>query len=232
MGDHGAGMVGAGAVSAALFARERTGRGQLVSTSLLRQGLYTLSFDLSIALRFGVSPGVADRMQMPNPAINCYRDREGRWFWLVGLEGERHWPPLCRSVGHPEWLTDERFATPEARALNAATLIGAFDEVFAQKTRDEWGKIFDAEQDMWWAPVQTLDEVVADPQVRAAGGLIDVPDGATTTTLPATPADFAGTPCEPRWMAPEPGQHTDEILAELGRSPDTIARLRASAVVN
>ena len=171
-------------------------------------------------------------MQMPNPAINCYRDSEGRWFWIVGLEGERHWPPLCRAAGHPEWLTDERFATPQARAQNASTLIGALDEVFAQKTRDEWGKIFDTEQDMWWAPVQTLDEVVADPQVRAAGGLVEVPDGATTTTLPATPADFAGTPCEPRWMAPEPGQHTDEILAELGRSPEGIARLRESAVVN
>ncbi len=232
MGDHGAGMCAAGAVSAALFAREKTGDGQLVSTSLLRQGLYTLSFDLALALRFGVSPAVGDRRAMPNPAINCYQDREGRWFWLVGLEGERHWPPLARSVGHPEWLEDPRFAAAEDRAQNSPELITLLDKIFATRTREEWGKIFDAEQDMWWAPVQTIDEVVCDPQVRSCGGLVDVPDGDTTTTLPATPVDFGGTPCEPRWMAPEPGQHTDEILAELGRSSDDVARLRARSIVS
>ena len=98
MGDHGAGMTLAGAISAALFARERTGEGQLVSTSLLRHGVYTLSFDLAIALRFGVAVGAADRTTMVNPTINVYRDGEGRWFWLVGLEGERHWPPLTRAA--------------------------------------------------------------------------------------------------------------------------------------
>jgi crotonobetainyl-CoA:carnitine CoA-transferase CaiB-like acyl-CoA transferase len=217
--------------SAALFARERTGEGQLVSTSLLRQGLYTLSFDLALALRFGASPAVSDRRAMPNPAINCYQDSEGLWFWLVGLEGERHWPPLARAVGRPEWLEDERFKDPVLRAQNAVELIAELDRVFATRTRDEWGKAFDAETDMWWAPVQTIDEVVSDPQVRAAGGFVEVPDGPTTTTLPATPADFGGTPLEPRWMAPEPGQHTDEILAELGRTPREIADLRQRTVV-
>jgi crotonobetainyl-CoA:carnitine CoA-transferase CaiB-like acyl-CoA transferase len=72
---------------------------------------------------------------------------------------------------------------------------------------------------------------VNDPQVRACGALVDVPDGPTTTTLPNTPADFHGTPCAARAMAPELGQHTDEILRELGRSPRDIARLREQAVV-
>ena len=67
------------------------------------------------------------------------------------------------------------------------------------------------EPDMWWAPVQSIDEVVADPQVRAAGGLVEVPDGASTTTLPATPVDFSATPWETRHMAPEHGQHTDDV---------------------
>jgi crotonobetainyl-CoA:carnitine CoA-transferase CaiB-like acyl-CoA transferase len=231
MGDHNTGLAAAGAVAAALFSRERSGRGQLVSTSLLREGLYTLSFDLALALRLGVPLSVADRKSMANPAINNYCDKDGRWFWIVGLEGDRHWPPLARAVGHPEWTEDARFATAKDRARNATTLIALLDELFAAKSREEWGAIFDAEPELWWAPVQSLDEVIADPQVHAAGGLCEVPDGVGTTLLPATPADFDGTPCRPRWMAPARGQHTDEVLRELGRTDAVVAELRAKGVV-
>jgi crotonobetainyl-CoA:carnitine CoA-transferase CaiB-like acyl-CoA transferase len=231
MGDHGVGICAAAAVCAALFARERTGRGQLVSTSLLRQGIYTLSFDLAVTLRLGLGIQAGDRRRIPNPATNCYRDRDGRWFWIVGLEGERHWPPLARAAGHPEWLVDPRFAGPAERARNAEELIRLLDEVFAARTREEWAEVFDAEEDLWWAPVQTLDEVVNDPQVRAGGGLVDVPDGEATTTLPATPCDFHGTPWAPRGMAPGHGEHTDEILGELGLGAGEIAKLRERGVV-
>jgi len=231
MGDHGAGLACAAAVSAALYAREKTGEGQRVTTSLLRQGLYTLSFDLAFLMRFGVPIAVADRATMTNPCINNYRDRDGRWFWIVGLEGERHWPPLCRAVGHPEWIDDPRFSDRASRAANAGTLIAMLDEIFATRSRDEWGAIFDAEEEMWWAPVQNLEEVLADPQVAAAGGLVEVPDGEGTTLLPATPADFEGTPSAPRSPSPGHGEHTDEILAALGRGEAAIAALRARGVV-
>ena len=231
MGDHGAGLSAAAAISAALYHREKTGKGQLVSTSLVRQGIYTLSFDLSMVVRLGIPLAVADRKTMINPAMNCYHDSEGRWFWLVGLEGERHWRPLCQAVGHPEWTLDPRFADPKERIANVGELIGMLDEIFATRTREEWGKVFDSIEEMWWAPVQSLDEVVQDPQIRAAGAWVEVPDGPTTSTLPATPVDFEGTPWAPRAMAPEPGQHTDEILAELGRSADVIQSLRDRGVV-
>jgi len=86
MGDHSVGISTAGAICAALYSREKTGKGQLVATSLLRQGVYTLSFDLALALRLGVPLGVGDRKSMPNPVINNYCDKEGRWLWIVGLE--------------------------------------------------------------------------------------------------------------------------------------------------
>jgi crotonobetainyl-CoA:carnitine CoA-transferase CaiB-like acyl-CoA transferase len=230
MGDHPAGMTLAGGIAAALFARERNGRGQLVATSLLRQGLYTIGFDLNTMLRFGLAIGVPTRPTMGNPLVNCYRAGDDKWFWLIGLEGDRHWPDLCRSVDHPEWIDDERFATARARRENPAELVELLDAIFAERTREEWAEVFDREG-LWWAPVQTIEEVVADPQVRAGGGLVEVPDGASTTTMVATPVDFAGTPWAPRAMPPELGQHTDAILAELGRDPDAIARLRAAGIV-
>jgi len=231
MGDHSAGMTLVGAVSAALYAREKSGKGQLVSTSLLRQGIYTLSFDLAVTMRFGVVVQTADRKAMFNPAINSYQDREGRWFWLVGLDGDRHWPPLVRAVGHPEWMEDARFASAQRRAANATELIALLDEIFATKSRAEWGAIFDAQEDLWWAPVQSIDEVLADPQFHACGGTVEVPDGDATTLLPASPADFADTAWAPRAMAPDHGQHSDEVLGELGRSPEEIAALRERGVL-
>ena len=231
MGDHGTGMVAAGAICAALVSRAKTGNGQLVSTSLLRQGLYTLSFDLATALRLGTGLAVAKRKSMGNPCINNYQAKDGKWFWVVGLEADRHWPPLCRAAGHPEWADDPRFATPRDRAKNAEPLIAALDAAFASKTRAEWAEIFDAIPDMWWAPVQDLEEVIADEQVRAAGGFCEVPDDGATTTFPATPADFAGTPWAPRWMAPARGQHSDEVLDALGKSADEIAALRERGAV-
>jgi crotonobetainyl-CoA:carnitine CoA-transferase CaiB-like acyl-CoA transferase len=231
MGDHGTGMVLAGAISAALVARARTGRGQLVSTSLLRQGLYTLSFDLATALRLGTGLAVARRESMGNPCINNYQAKDGKWFWVVGLEADRHWPPLCRAAGHAEWVHDPRFATPRDRAKNAEALIALLDAEFATKTRAEWARIFDDVEDMWWAPVQDLEEVIADAQAHAAGGFVEVPDDGATTTLPATPADFAGTPWTPRWMAPARGEHSDALLRELGKSAAQIDALRASGAV-
>ena len=157
-------------------------------------------------------------------------DKDGRWFWLVGLEGDRHWPSLARAVGHPEWIDDERFNTLLKRSEYATELIAMLDEIFATKTREEWGEIFDAQEALWWAPVQNLEEVLADEQVHAAGGLCEVPDGDSTTLLPATPADFHGTPWAPTSMAPSLGQHTDEILEELGHGGDIVA-LRDKGVV-
>jgi crotonobetainyl-CoA:carnitine CoA-transferase CaiB-like acyl-CoA transferase len=231
MGDHNTGLAAAGAISAALFARERTGRGQLVATSLLREGMYTMSFDMSLCMRFGIPVAVANRKTMGNPAINHYQDSEGKWFWLVGLEGERHWPPLARAAGHPEWVDDPRFADPAARAANAAELIGMLDAIFATKTRAEWGAIFDAEKELWWAPVQTIEEVLADPQAHAAGGFVEVPDGVATTLLPATPVDFHGTPIEHRCMAPGHGEHAEAVLREIGRTEEEIAALRSAGAL-
>ena len=96
MGDHATGVALAGAISAALVHRERTGEGQLVTTSLMRQGLYTLGFDLNLKLDWGRVAPIAQRETNPNPMANSYRTADDRYLWLVGVTSDRHWPPLAQ----------------------------------------------------------------------------------------------------------------------------------------
>jgi crotonobetainyl-CoA:carnitine CoA-transferase CaiB-like acyl-CoA transferase len=215
MGDHQAGMTLAAAVCAALVARHRTGQGQLVTTSLYRQGVYMVSFDLNTYLLTGQRIAIGQRETMGNPCMNNYAAADGKRFWIVGLEASRHWPALCRAVGRADWLTDRRFAGPRDRAAHAPELIAELDEIFATKPLAEWAAVFAGEPEFFWSPINSLEDIVADEQFHAAGGIVYVPDGASSVPMVATPADFHGTPWAPRTTAPELGAHTDEVLGEL-----------------
>ncbi|CAN5183080.1 CaiB/BaiF CoA-transferase family protein [soil metagenome] len=215
MGDHSAGMTLVAAVCAALVSRIRTGSGQLVTTSLYRQGTYTVSFDLNTFLLTGNTISIGHREGMGNPCMNNYTAGDGRRFWIVGLQGERHWPALCFAVDRAAWMADPRFDTPRARAINAVELIGELDEIFATKSLDEWAEVFAAQPDFFWSPINSLEDIMADEQFHTGGGLIDVPDGDSSVAMVATPVDFHGTPWAPRSTAPFLGEHTDEIFAEI-----------------
>ncbi len=215
MGDHMAGMTMAAAICAALLARDRTGAGQLVATSLYRQGVYTVSFDLNTYLMTGLPIGIGQRESMGNPCMNNYTAGDGRRFWIVGLEADRHWPALCRAVGRSDWLADPRFVNARSRAVNGVELIAELDQIFATRPLDDWAAVFAGEPDFFWSPINSLEEVVADEQFHAAGGTVEVPDDGAAISMVATPADFHGTPWAPRSTAPRLGQHTDEVLAEL-----------------
>ncbi len=230
MGDHTVAMTGAAMVSAALVERERTGRGQLVSTSLLRQGVYTIGFDVNVAVMWGRTLGIGTRETMHSPVLNNYAASDGKSFWIVGLEGDRHWPALARAVGHPEWTTDTRFDSARNRAVNARELIGLLDEVFATRTLEEWAAAFAEEPELFWSPVNTIDEVVADEQFHAAHSIVEVPDEQGTLPMLATPVDFDGRPPAPRWRAPLLGEHTREVLQELGLDEDATAALVSDGV--
>jgi crotonobetainyl-CoA:carnitine CoA-transferase CaiB-like acyl-CoA transferase len=225
MGDHSVAMSTVAGITAALVERERTGRGRVVTTSLLRQGAYTIGFDLNIALMWGQSLGIGVRETMYSPVLNNYTAGDGRPFWIVGLEGDRHWPALARAVGHPEWLTDERFASGAGRAANAKELIGLLDAIFAARPLDEWAEAFDAEPELFWSPVNTIDDLVGDEQFHAAQGVVQVPDEQSSMPMLATPVDFDGAPPVPRFRAPHVGEHTRAVLAELGLAPSEVDAL-------
>jgi crotonobetainyl-CoA:carnitine CoA-transferase CaiB-like acyl-CoA transferase len=230
MGDHSVAMTGAAMVSAALVERARTGYGQLVSTSLLRQGVYTIGFDVNVAVMWGRTLGIGTRETMYSPVLNNYAASDGKSFWIVGLEGDRHWPALARAVGHDEWITDPRFDSARNRAVHARELIGSLDEIFSTRTLDEWATAFAEEPELFWSPVNTIDDVVADEQFHAAHAVVDVPDEQGTLPMLATPVDFDGRPPTPRWRAPLLGEHTREVLREMGLDEDATASLVADGV--
>ena len=232
MGDHMAGMAAAGAVAAALLARERTGEGQLVSTSLLRIGMYMLGWDISMALRLGAPTIPMTVTAPPNPLISAYATGDGKRFWMLGLQADRHWPDVLRALDRLDWADDPRFATLVARFEHSAELVREINAVLATKSLAEWGEIFDRE-DVWWAPVQHAHETVADPLAIAAGGFVDVPgaDGEASVRMVASPVDFAGTPWSPRSLPPEFAQHTEEVLLELGYEWDQIIDLKDSGAI-
>jgi len=218
-------------VSAALFHRERTGEGQLVEASLIRLGAYMLGWDHNVTAATGGDTVAWSRQGPPNPLINCYRCSDGEWFWMLGLEGERHWPDVIRALDRSQWAEDPRFAGIEDRLANAATLVDEMDVVIATKTRAEWGEIFDAEN-VWWAPVQSTLEFRSDPQALAAGCWVEVPtpDGRTVEMV-ATPVDFSRAAWEVRDPVPELGQHTELVLMELGVDWDRIEALKNEGAI-
>ncbi len=231
MGDHMTGCNAAAAIAAALFHRERTGEGQRVAVSLIRTGIYMMGWDYSLALRLRADIATYDRHHAVNPIIDCYQAKDGRWFWLLLLQADRHWPDLLRAIERADLAEDERFRDITARRENAPAVVEELDKVFATKTLDEWGEIFEREN-VWWAPVNTIPQAIADPVVRQSGALREVatPDGGAVT-LVATPADFYATPAGPRGVAPELGQHTEEALLELGYDWDRIIALKEQGAI-
>ena len=240
MGDHTTGLATAGGVAAALLARERTGKGQKVSTSLMRTGLYFIGWDINVALRWGGDAAQrtnADRRKSINPLILYYRTQDDRMLWLLGLEPDRHWQKVCRAVGRDDWAEDAGLAQMADRSQRSPEIVDYLDEVFASRPLDEWAKVFE-EHDVWWAPVQTPSEVVNDPVAEASGGFVDVltPDGAAmgtgeTVRMVSSPVDFSHTPWEPRGPVPALGQHTEEVLLELGYDWDRIIELKEAGAI-
>jgi crotonobetainyl-CoA:carnitine CoA-transferase CaiB-like acyl-CoA transferase len=215
MGDHVTGISLAAGVLAKLIERERTGTGGLVATSLLRAGLYSLGWDIGIVLRFGRRQSTRPRARHTAPLVNCYRAGDGRSFWLLCLEAARHWPKLVAAVGLDDLAADPRFATPVLQAKNSEDFVAALDAAFAEHSFDELTRRFD-EHDVWWAPINSIADVLEDPQAHASGGFVEMTprDGEAPYRAVNGPVDFGGYDFRPG-PVPTLGEHTSEILREL-----------------
>jgi crotonobetainyl-CoA:carnitine CoA-transferase CaiB-like acyl-CoA transferase len=230
MGDHMTGANAAGAIAAALFNRERTGTGQRVAVSLMRVGAYMMGWDLNTVLRMGRLAPPYDRRHAPNPLINSFQDRDGRWFWLLLLQGDRHWPDLLAALDARHLGEDLRFIDIAGRLANAESCVAEIDAILHRKTLAEWAPVFDA-HNVWWAPVQTLPELADDPVAADAGCFIELDGPEGRVRQVATPATFFGTPLEPSVWAPELGQHTEAVLEELGYDWDAITAMKEAGAI-
>lgn len=212
-GDHVVGLSAVAAVLAALIERGRTGRGQVVETSLLRTGTYTLGWELGVQLLLGRVPGGVDRTESKTPLFNCYRSGDDQWFWLLGVEADRHFLALLEATDLKELAADERFATARDRRHNRVAFIRELDTAFAKYALDDWAERFDA-CGVWWAPVLTPQQVVEDEQVAAAGCFVEVADEDFKTV--SGPVDFAYHPRISVAAAPELGADTVDVLRSVG----------------
>lgn len=231
MGDHVTSLATASAILAALYERDRTGQGRLVESSLLRTANYALASDMAIQLKFGKLASNRPREQAINPIANFFQTGDGRWICLLPRQGAADWAGICAALGIEALRDDPAFATAKARRQNGAAVVAAFDRAFAAFSFAEAAARLDA-HDLVWAPVQTAAEAAADPQLRAAGGVVRTPDGAGGAfEAPASPVRFSDYDDAPRGPAPKPGEHTRALLAELGHAEDAIAALYASGAV-
>jgi crotonobetainyl-CoA:carnitine CoA-transferase CaiB-like acyl-CoA transferase len=192
-GDHTTGLSMAAGVLAALFDRERTGKGRVVSTSLLRTGIYTLGWDVGVYLRFGKRQSTKSSRKNPAPQMNCYRCADGRAFWLLGMEADRHFPGLLTAIGREELASVENFKNARARSINAGEFTAVLDEHFATQDYAYWTARFD-ENDVWWAPLNSIADAVADPQVIASGAFVEMTPQPNEDPYRAvnSPVDFSG----------------------------------------
>ena len=230
MGDRNGGMALAFGIAGALLKRSRTGVGSVVDVSLLATAMWTASSDLLSALQGGEPRAVGGRGPIVNPLIGTFTTADGRHIQLVFLESDRYWGPLCDVIERPDLRDDPRFVDHHARDANRMACVAALDEVFAGRTYEEWKQLL-RQLDAPWSPVQSIEELLTDPQVLANDYLGEVViEGGPTYRLPTVPVQFDERPPALR-PAPEHGEHTEAILLELGYEWEDIIRLKETSVI-
>ncbi len=231
IGDMISGLVLGGAIGTALYIREKTGKGQKVSLSLLGTALWQGGMPLVSQMVTKEEYPRQSRQKSMNPIWNPYQASDEKWIQLVCMPSDTYWPGFCKAIDREDLKDDPRFHSRDNRTKNNTALITLLDEVFKTKTAKEWGKLLD-ENGVLWAPVQTYQDVVTDPQVLANGYIVEVDDPQRgKVQLVNSPVEFSETPATVERPGPEVGQHNEDILGELGYSRGQIQKLREKRVI-
>jgi crotonobetainyl-CoA:carnitine CoA-transferase CaiB-like acyl-CoA transferase len=221
-------------ILAALLARERQGIGQRIDVSLLGSMLHLQSIGVGVTSFRGKSWLRHGRKRARNPLTNHYRCAGDKWLLFAEIQADRFWPEFCRALGLNALIDDPRFATAMGgRRDNAEELVEILDRTLATKPRDEWLRIFEEQRVPFaYSPVHDYQDVLNDPQVLDNDYVVEFDHPAAgNVKVMGHPVRFEKTPARVAREAPEFGQHTEEILQELGLSWEEIASLRAQGVV-
>ncbi|RKJ94569.1 CaiB/BaiF CoA transferase family protein [Alicycliphilus denitrificans] len=226
------GLYASNAILAALNARNATGEGQHIDMALLDVGMAVLANQAAGFLATGQAPGRAGNT---HPSLAPYQDfqtRDGNVLLAIGNDGQ--FARFCAAVGHDAWAQDERFATNTARVRHRAALLERLAPLMRQRSTAEWIALLE-DKAVPCGPINTIAQAFDDPQVRARGTRVDLPrdagDGIATVATVASPMRLSATPVAYRSAPPALGQHTDEVLRELGLDAPAIAALRERKAV-
>jgi crotonobetainyl-CoA:carnitine CoA-transferase CaiB-like acyl-CoA transferase len=226
-GDNQGAMNLAFGIAAALFKKERTGEGSVVDVSLLATAMWSLAFDVVSARNDGYSGRTPARPSGWNPLTSTFGTKDGRHLTFVLLEPDRYWRSFCEHIDRVELIDDPRFRNAPIRNVNADDLLDILRDVFAARTYAQWLARL-ATFDGPWEPFQRVAELYEDEQVVANGYVGPAGDGGYELVAP--PAQFDETPVRSR-RAPEHGEHTEEVLLELGLSWEDLGLLREQRVI-
>jgi formyl-CoA transferase len=227
-GDHPSAMTLLAGILLALYAREKSGLGTKVSTSLLACGAWANATELQGVLCGARVPEKPTRENYYNYAYISYRSGDGKLFKLSIVDQKKHWPLICQAVGRPDLIEDARFNPIEVRLQHMKELIAIFDEAFAKQNLDYWTRALD-ERDIPYAHIASTKEAGQDPQMMANGVFVTVDDplhGPFQTVN--SPMSLNGAEKVNPELAPGLGEHTQAVLSSLGYSDDDIAGMLAS----
>ncbi|OLC73278.1 MAG: hypothetical protein AUH87_00300 [Deltaproteobacteria bacterium 13_1_40CM_4_54_4] len=227
--DHLTGFYACYGILGALVNRLITGQGQKVETSLLRASLSFLAESASRYFETGEVPRRAHRTH--TAGVFAFEDHDGLPFVIHLSSPEKFWRGFLDVLGKPEWVEDPRFQDRKGRTANHDALSSLSQEIFRRGRRSDWLRRLE-ERDVPCAPLNTLEEVFQDPQVREYGFPIEVehPKMGKMRML-GSAIELSRTPPKIKSAPPILGEHTEEILREFAHDENTIGRLKSAGII-
>src|SRR6266852_6570604 len=217
------------AIVTALYRRERTGKGSHVTTSLLAEGVWSASVSIQAALAGAKFYGLHDRKNPANAALNVYQAADGTWFVLLVTPDKL--ATVAKAIGRSDLLTDPRFSDPAKLTANMPQLTAILDEVFGAQPMAHWYEVFNGVH-VTFGAVRGPEEVIDDPQLRPNGIVVPLEGaGGKVTSTMSSPIQVHGVAEVSAQRAPELGDHTDEILQQLGFDAKQVEGFRASGTI-